>query len=743
MTTRPAQNSRTASVLAVVLLSRTASALDPTLAIEQYAHETWTTQDGLPEGSVLSLIQTSDGYLWAGTQCCLVRYDGHHFVTFEEGRLGLPQYSFVRDLIETPDGALWAGLVGGLARRFHGTFDVYAEKDGLTHPFVYALAPGPGGSLWVGTGGAGVWRFGPRSMPPSSSPFSPHPAYVSKSDLPGKINDLQMGPAGTLWAATDEGVLALGSSNRAFTTADGLPSPVANVLLLDGQGGLWVGTRHGLAHAAISGELRFSVQEGVAEDDVTSLLEDRNHQLWIGTRDGGLHRLRSGHINRSEPEGPDAAGGVYALTEDRAGSIWVGTSRGIERFRTGAFTTLGRAEGFRSDRIFNVLPRRAGGVWVLDGSGSVSVYENGRRQPIAPPGTIEGEGMLGLLEAPNGDLWVGGATLRRFREDGWKSYSHAGGDFTVLAPDGSGMLVAQTSTDGTSTLSRFSDDHFEPLSIGAELRHVQRIFRDGKGRLWISTGGLGLVRVAGDQIRVFRVGDGLPHNVVYGISEDDRGDVWVATRAGLARIRDDSLVSLATVPGAPHRSPVHVEVDGLGFLWVTADDGIYRLSIASLNAVADGRIGHVIAQRFTTRDGLGSVEVSWRCSAQAKTPDGRIYYATARGLSVVDPRSVGPSPAPPLSVAIDDLYAGGRRVDTSANVAIREGRERIELRFSAPALVDADAVDVRYRLDGYDSDWTEARSDRAASYTSIPPGKYVFRVAAMPSERTAGGERHL
>ena len=217
------------------------------------------------------------------------------------------------------------------------------------------------------------------------------------------------------------------------------------------------------------------------------------------------------------------------------------------------------------------------------------------------------------------------------------------------------------------------------------------------------------------------------------IASEMRG-VVIATR----RTNGSSIVIATSSMG-----PVHVEVDGLGFLWVTADDGIYRLSIASLNAVADGRIGHVIAQRFTTRDGLGSVEVSWRCSAQAKTPDGRIYYATARGLSVVDPRSVGPSPAPPLSVAIDDLYAGGRRVDTSANVAIREGRERIELRFSAPALVDADAVDVRYRLDGYDSDWTEARSDRAASYTSIPPGKYVFRVAAMPSEGTAGGERHL
>ncbi|MGA2448881.1 MAG: EAL domain-containing protein [Polyangiaceae bacterium] len=758
----PARWARTALALAVVLLDSQASALDPSRSIRQYAHETWTTKEGLPEGAILSLAQTTDGYVWLGTQCCLVRYDGARFLAFEDRQLGVPQYSFVRDLVETPDGALWAALVGGLARYRRGVFDVFAEKDGLTHPFVYALAPGPGASLWVGTGGTGIWQFDPMSeaarrqerqgQVPSgvAAAFTPHPAYAAAAVLPAKINDLKVDGQGTLWAATDDGVLALGATDRAFRVDDGLPSLVANVVLVDTQQTVWVGTRRGLARTSAAQSWRVSVEDALATADVTALLEDRNHSLWIGTRDGGLGRLRGRELDNSASAGAESREGVFALTEDRAGSLWVGTGRGVERFRDGAFVTLGHAGGFPSDRILNVLARRSGGVWVLDGTGSVSILEGGHRLEVAPPGTIEGEGMLGLLESDDGSLWIGGTTLHRLRSGRWESVSRPGGDFTVLSAHASEMWVSQTSIDGTSTLSRFSGGVFEPVRTAAPLKHVQRLFWDRGGNLWISTGGLGLVRVVGGTTRVFRTADGLPHDVVYGLAEDDRGDLWVATRAGLARIRGDTVVSLASVPGTPHRSPVHVTADGLGFLWVTADDGIYRMSIASLDDVAERRSRRVVSQRFTTRDGLGSTEISWRCSAQTTASDGRMYYATARGLSVVDPHSAEARPQPPTSIAIDEIVAGGRRIDPSVgrgprkDISIRDGRERIELHFSAPAFANAEAIDLRVRLVGYDADWIDVRGDRTVSYTNVPPGTYVFVVSAQTEgDAFAGTEASL
>lgn len=59
------------------------SALDPERAITQYVHQKWGTNDGLPQSTVHSIVQTRDGYLWIATQEGLVRFDGHRFVVFD------------------------------------------------------------------------------------------------------------------------------------------------------------------------------------------------------------------------------------------------------------------------------------------------------------------------------------------------------------------------------------------------------------------------------------------------------------------------------------------------------------------------------------------------------------------------------------------------------------------------------------------------------------------------------------
>jgi PAS domain S-box-containing protein len=712
--------------LVLGLCPASASGLDPRRSIRQYAHDAWGAKDGLPEGSVLAIRQTRDGYLWLGTQFGLVRFDGVRFAAFSESTPGLRQHSFARDLLEGPDGTVWAGLVGGVARYASGRFTFLDHQQGLDHPFVYALAPGPGGSLWVGTGGTGVWRL-------DGETFTRHPAY-RQPGLPSQVNDLAVDAFGTLWVATDGGLVSLGRTVRRYTTADGLGSPVVNALLVDREGNLWAGTRGGLSRRVGDRFSTSTTRDGLSEDDVTALLEDRDRILWVGTRERGLNRRRGSRFEQhAEASRRDV--GVLALAEDREGSLWVGTHQGLERYRDGAFVTYGHEEGFGNERLFNLAPRRAGGLFALDGSGAVLVFEDGRARGLAPPGTIEGGGVLGMTETDDGSLWIAGDVLHRFRDGRWTRYAHPGGAFTVMRPDTKGLLVAQTLGDGTSTLWRFSDGLFSPVLPGVPLVHVQQLRQDRAGRLWISTGGGGLVRVGPEGHRAFRVSDGLPHDVVYGVEEDDSGSLWVATRGGLARIRDDRVSSFAHLEELPRRSPVHVQRDDSGHLWVTADDGVFRIRLQELDAVAEGSPTRPSVDRYTLADGLRSLEISWRCAARARTRDGRIWYATSRGLSVVDPSAVDRSlPAPP--VFIEELLVGGRPLRLAGTVQVGTGRERIEVRFVAPCLNAPDKIRFRYRLFGYDADWVEERDRRSAFYTNVPAGSYVFRVAA----RTAGGD---
>jgi len=182
MVGRPARVARLLVLLGIFLISARAAAINPQRSIDQYAHESFGAKDGLPDGAVYAVRETSDGFLWLGTLASLVRFDGQRFVTFEEGELGLRHYSHVRDLYEAPDGGLYAALAGGVSKLVGGRFEFHDEREGLEHPFVYALAPGPDGSMWVGSGGAGVWQLRGKT-------FVRHPAYLADPSLPSQVNE--------------------------------------------------------------------------------------------------------------------------------------------------------------------------------------------------------------------------------------------------------------------------------------------------------------------------------------------------------------------------------------------------------------------------------------------------------------------------------------------------------------------------------------------------------------------------
>ncbi len=707
--------------LLLALVHPRSAAADPPRSIAQYAHETWGAKDGLPEGPVFTLQEARDGFLWLGTLSSVVRFDGLRFVPYEENRLGLGHYSHARDLLETQDGSLYAALAGGVARGDHGHFDFYDEHAGLDHPFVYALAPGPAGGVWLGTGGTGVWQL-------RDGKFTRHPAYLKNPALPSQVNDLAVGFDGTLWVATDNGVVELGTESRVLTTADGLPSSAVRVLTFDRRGGLWAGTRRGLAEWHDGRFQAYTTKDGLSNDDVSALYGDRAGDLWIGTYEGGLDRLSGGRFEQAAPGGAPSHGGVFAFTEDRQGALWVGTGQGLERYREGAFVTSGTAAGFGNEDILNIAPRRAGGLWALDGAGALFIYEDGRARQVAKPGTIVGGGMLGLYEPDDGSLWVGGQKLHHFHDGKWETYEHPGGEFAMMIADQGGLLVAQTAGDGTSTLAHFDHGRFAPVPTPERLVHIQRLVRDRQGRLWISTGGTGLLRIGPDGSRLFRARDGLPRDVVYGLAEDEAGNVWVATRGGMARIRGDRVDNLSAVDGLPTRAPLHVQLDDAGALWVAADDGIRRIPLDELVAAADHQVRSVSARLFTLADGLKSLELSWRSGGAARTPDGRLWYATGRGLSAVDPHAL-PRVADPPAVQIEELVVGGRSTPVAPAISIGAGRERIEIRYTAPSIADAAALEFRYRLVGYDGDWVEARSRRVAYYTGLPAGEYTFRAA--------------
>src|ERR1044071_10476015 len=104
--------------------------LSTTTATAQYRFDSWTTDNGLPQNSVRSIIQTRDGYLWLTTFDGLVRFDGVHFTVFDKSNTkGLSTNRFT-SLYEDSDGALWAGTGDGSLTLYRGgVFTSYTADD--------------------------------------------------------------------------------------------------------------------------------------------------------------------------------------------------------------------------------------------------------------------------------------------------------------------------------------------------------------------------------------------------------------------------------------------------------------------------------------------------------------------------------------------------------------------------------------------------------------------------------------
>src|SRR5688572_17377799 len=117
-------------VAAALLLIAAAGtpALDPNRSLNEFGHQVWTTENGLPQNTVQTIVQTQDGYLWIGTQEGLVRFDGLNFTVFDKENTPAFKSNDIRFLQQDRNGRLWISTSYGLVSRHNGQFTSYTAR---------------------------------------------------------------------------------------------------------------------------------------------------------------------------------------------------------------------------------------------------------------------------------------------------------------------------------------------------------------------------------------------------------------------------------------------------------------------------------------------------------------------------------------------------------------------------------------------------------------------------------------
>jgi diguanylate cyclase (GGDEF)-like protein len=689
----------------------------------------WGTEQGLPSNIALDITQTPDGYLWLASYEGIVRFDGVAFRVFNESDIpGLGRASFWRVDVDS-SGALWAASErDGLVRYAGGRWTIFGTRDGLKSDRVTALLPDTGGVLWVGTRG-GVSRV-------RNGRIEPLPAPRGMDEL--SVIDLARDRDGTLWIGTTAGGVVRYRDGRYTRVGErqGLAGDQVTSLRADGDGTVWVGTFEAGVNRIRDGRISHLAAAGEgAPRRVNTILRDREGTLWLAA-ENGLFRMEGDQAVPVTLPGGRPIAQASTLHQDAEANLWVGSRQGgLFRLRPSVVAIVTRADGLPHDLVFAIDGDGDGGVWIATNGGVAHRTARGVELFTHAGGALADDVARDLVRGRNGDLWVAtNGGLTRIRSGQAVTFGARDGlpDDRVRA-----LFAARDGTLWAGTyngLAQLEGGRFRAYGREQGLTdpYILSVFEDRRGTVWVGTQSEGL----------FRMRDGrfvpgpreLARQPVFRMMEDAGGTLWVGSARGLARIRGDSVFIFNTRHGLPGNAVYQALDDGHGRLWLTGSWGVGHVPRAELEAVAAGRARTFTLKQFGSRDGMAgeasSISRAWR------GPDGRLWFGTPAGLAVIDPSRLRRNARPPTPlverVVVDDAVHEGR-----AAVEAPAGTRRLEFHFTAPSFVAPEQLRFRYRLQGYDPEWVDGGTRRAAYYTNLRPGRYVFHVQASNEDGVA------
>ncbi|HEX5474628.1 MAG TPA: two-component regulator propeller domain-containing protein [Vicinamibacterales bacterium] len=608
---------------------------------------TYTTADGLPHNEVNCLAPDPRGFLWLCTGDGLSRFDGVSFVTYGTAE-GLP-HPRVSRLLQTRDGRYFVATDGGLAR-----FDPAGDPARRTLFVPVGIRSGPqgmratalfedrGGTIWCGTD-HGLYRLDETVQPSVLDPVDlGMPREYAEQRV---VSALAQGAGGSLWIATPDGLYRRWPDGRhaRYTVADGLPGDYLHDLLVDHDGHLWAASRYaGIFRFAADDSTRppvvverYSIDDGLAAAWVFGLFETSNHRFWIATNRGLAEMTWDGHARRFRTLGVAqglSSSEITALGEDASGNLWMGTNTaGLMKMARTRLLTYGPDDGLVG--VNALFEDEAGN---LCARGTVPPERVGTAGAPPPPYTQTAVTRFGCLEGTRFVSFTPAALDDRYRV-GWVQEN-----VTLRTRRGEWWLGTGTGVYRFPASRRFRAlAHARPIARytvrdGLAAAQVFGLYEDAREGVWVATVSrerIGLARWDRSSVtwtRYDTVPDLMPllRSLPRAFAEDRTGAVWIGFDAGLARVRGDRVHVFTAADGWSQQPVRDMHVDRRGRLWLASSaGGLFRVDAPEADRPA------FIA--YTKAQGLSSNSVA----VVAEDLYGRIYAGTSRGLDRLNPET--------------------------------------------------------------------------------------------------------
>jgi ligand-binding sensor domain-containing protein len=701
-----------------------ALALDPQKTINQYGHNVWFKQNGLPANAVYVGLQGRDGYLWLGTSTGLFRFDGVNFTPVNTNPKDSKIIETISTLCLSGDSSLWIGTTfSGLRRIKNENIFRYGGTEGLISRQIQTLLESRAGHIWIGSSyGLFIYTGG---------------KFISIPINPGYITGLAEDSLGRIWVGTHNGVRIFDDVQMkqvdSMTTANGLPHDIITTLFTDHNANVWIGTVDGLVRWKNGAMKTYKWTDGLSDNHITTICEDRDSNLWFGTYKG-ISRLSQGKWSSMTISDGLTNNHVLNIFEDHEGSIWVCTLEGLNQYRDVNITSYTVKEGLASDYVSGVVETPDSSLYFLSNAdGGMTRFKDGRTTRYS---TNVGPAYV----ARDGSLWVGqSGLLFNIKNDRIRRYTTQTGLpnkwISAITEDDVSLILF---VDGIG-VQRFVNGKLMPYLLKngkpyLSLEYVACFYSQPNGTLWIGSTN-GLVKIQNGSATTFTQTDGLAGHWVSSILDDQQGSLWLTSPSdGLTRYKDGKLTPFSIKDGLFTNEFYCVLCNDQGDLWLSSPRGIVYLNRKDIDDYQAGRVETLHSQVYVTADGMKTDEcfggwqpVGW------KAHDGRLWFATKKGAVMIDPKAFKRNEFPP-PVLIERIVVDQEIVQAEQFISLPPGTGKLEFHYTALSFLVPDRVVFKYKLEGFDHEWVDAGTRRVAYYTNLPSGEYRFRVMACNND---------
>jgi len=700
----------------------------------KWFYRVWQTEDGLPDNSVSAIAQSSEGYLWIGTNGGVIRFNGDTFTPLPLRDIpDLPSRQ-VHAMTLDSSGQVWMGMERGpIIRIGENSFRTFSESDGVFNRRTYDITEDHHGGLWIAYSnqaclveGDKVTRFTRKQGIPSSR----QPAIVSDID-------------GNIWLSSDSKLGQI-RDHKYHPIKDFAEASIK--ITSSRNSGLLLTLDSELFHFK-SPDQQTLITKLPPDIEVTTLVEDSNDAIWIGTRNQGLFRC---HQNRLEKI-PSSHLWITCISEDSHGNIWVGTSGGgLNLILPRVAKLTDSTSGLPLSSVRSTCIDSSGRIWATSLNGQLAYRE--AQQWHLYENLPEGVHAHCVAAGSNDQIWLGTKEHGLLEIWGDKIVSLKEEDIltsntirSLLAGKNGDLLIASSYPD---RLHRLMNGTITTIESPIKMKPIRALAETSDGTVWIGTSNGHLLRLDDQRLIDESEIDGPTYRSIRTLHATPDDSLWIGYAGdGLGHLKDGDYQRFTTDDGLHDDYLSQIQHDSNGNLWIASNRGLFRITLENL--LSNG--GHLYCQIYGRDNGLPSIQPSRDFApSSTRSEDGQLFFSTHNGLLEVNPGDSIKTRPPPLihlesitlneepialfkkrsmlSPEIDkntaDLSASAPAIDLPAE------HDNLVISFTAINFETPKNTLIRYRLHPIDEKWHVIDKQRRVTFPRLPAGDYRFQVIA-------------